>query len=254
MLPVLMANKATEKISVMTDAGAILAATFEDINQYLTEGMSAGQVDQRVKLFIESKGAVPGFLGYQGFKYSTCISKNEEIVHGIPSEEKLFYDGDIVSIDIGVKLNGYYVDAARTFLIGNVSEEARRLVEVTEASFFKAMDGISAGSKMGDISNGIQSYVESHGLTIVKDLYSHGIGKNLHEDPLIPNYGAPNTGLLLEAGMTFAIEPMVNLGLPGIVTLDDEWTIVTEDLKWSAHYENTILITETGVDILTLDT
>jgi methionyl aminopeptidase len=242
-----------KKIAVMTEAGKILAATFHDISGYIEEGMSAAQVDNKVRLFIESQGAIPGFLGYQGFKYSTCISKNEEIVHGIPSEEKIFYNGDIVSIDIGVKLNGYYVDAARTFLIGNVSEEAKQLVEVTEASFFKAMEGISAGSKMGDISNGIQSYVESHGLTVVKDLYSHGIGKNLHEDPLIPNYGAPNTGLLLESGMTFAIEPMVNIGLPGIVTLDDNWTIITEDYKWSAHYENTILITDDSVEILTLD-
>ena len=222
------------------------------ISEFIQEGASAYQIDLMAKSFIEGQGAAPGFLGYQGYKYSTCISKNEEIVHGIPSEDKLFYDGDIVSIDIGVRYNGFYADAARTFLIGNVSKDAQFLAQVTETSFFESMKGITAGSRLGDISNGIQSYVESNGLTIVKDLYSHGIGASLHEDPLIPNYGKKGAGLVLKEGMTMAIEPMVNLGLPGIETLSDQWTIVTEDRKWSAHYENTILITEDGVEILTL--
>ena len=236
----------------MRIAGKILASTFLHISEFIKEGASAYQIDQLAQSYIESQQAVPGFLGYQGYKYSTCISKNEEIVHGIPGSDKLFFDGDIVSIDIGVKYNGFYADAARTFLIGNVSEEAKFLAKVTEASFFESMKGVSDGSRLGDISNGIQSYVESHGLTIVRDLYSHGIGETLHEDPLIPNYGKKGAGLLLKEGMTFAIEPMVNLGLPGIETLADDWTIVTEDRKWSAHYENTILITRDGVEILTL--
>ena len=241
------------KIESMRAAGKILANTFLHIAEHIQEGISARQVDMIAQSFIESQHATPGFLGYQGYKYSTCISKNEEIVHGIPGEDKLFYDGDIVSIDIGVKYKGYYADAARTFLIGNVSDEAQFLAQVTETSFFESMKGISAGSRLGDISNGIQAYVESKGLTIVRDLYSHGIGASLHEDPLIPNYGKKGAGLLLKEGMTFAIEPMVNLGLPGIETLEDQWTIVTEDRKWSAHYENTILITQDGVEILTLN-
>ena len=195
---------------------------------------------------------VPGFLGYQGYKYSSCISKNEEIVHGIPYPDKLFFDGDIVSIDIGVKYNGYYADAARTFLIGNVSEEAKFLAQVTQDSFFKGMADIKAGNHLGDISNAIQTHIESNGLTVVKDLYSHGVGQSLHEEPLIPNYGKKGVGMKLYEGMTMAIEPMVNLGVESIETLDDEWTIVTKDRKWSAHYENTVLITNEGVEILTI--
>ena len=242
-----------KKISSMRIAGEILANTFEYISENIVEGISAAQVDDMIRKFIESNNALPGFLGYQGFKYSSCISKNEEIVHGIPSPDKLFYDGDIVSIDIGVKYQGYYADAARTFLIGNVNDDAKFLVKITEESFFKAMEGISSKSKLGDISAGIQEHVESNGLTVVKDLYSHGIGKSLHEDPLIPNYGKKGSGIPLRNGMTMAIEPMVNLGVPDIITLDDNWTIVTQDLMWSAHYENTILITDEGVEILTLN-
>jgi methionyl aminopeptidase len=242
----------TNKINAMSAAGCILADTFACISEHIKEGVTAGYIDQLTKTYIISQGADPGFLGYRGYKYSTCISKNEEIVHGIPYDHKVFFDGDIVSIDIGVKRDGFYADAARTFLIGNVSEEDRHLVQVTQDAFFKSMEGIRAGSRLGDISFGIQQYVESKGLTIVKDLYSHGIGSSLHEEPLIPNYGKKGAGMLLKSGMTFAIEPMVNLGLPGIETLDDEWTIVTEDGKKSAHYENTILITDEGVDILTL--
>jgi methionyl aminopeptidase len=244
-----MINK---KINSMRHAGAILARTFEAISEHVAEGVTAYAIDQQVQSFIESNGATPGFLGYQGFKYSSCISKNEEIVHGIPSPDKVFFDGDIVSIDIGVKYNGYYADAARTFLIGNVSKEAQFLAKVTQDSFFKAMEGIKAGSRLGDISNAIQTHVETNGLTVVKDLYSHGVGKSLHEEPLIPNYGKKGVGMVLYDGMTMAIEPMVNLGVPGIETLDDDWTIVTQDRQWSAHYENTILITSHGVELLTM--
>jgi methionyl aminopeptidase len=240
------------KINAMREAGQILSETFSYISELIREGMTAFNVDSEARWFIESKGAVPGFLGYQGYKYSTCISKNEEIVHGIPHEDKLLCNGDIVSIDIGVKFKGYYADAARTFMIGDVSDEALHLCNVTEASFFKGMEGISAGSRLGDISNAIQTYIESNGLTVVRDLYSHGIGSSLHEEPLIPNYGRRGEGVLLKPGMTFAIEPMVNLGTHKIETLDDEWTIVTKDRRWSAHYENTILITDAGVEILTL--
>jgi len=242
----------SKKINAMRHAGALLAQTFDSVSEAISEGMSAFSLDQHIREFIETNGAIPGFLNYQGYQYSSCISKNEEIVHGIPHPDKIFFDGDIVSVDIGIKYNGYYVDAARTFLIGDVSDELRHLTEVTQAAFFHCLVGIKAGSRLGDISNGIQSYVESNGLTVVKDLYSHGIGSNLHEDPLIPNYGKKGVGIKLYDGMTMAIEPMVNLGVAGIHTLDDKWTIVTEDRKWSAHYENTILIKDDGVEILTI--
>lgn len=236
----------------MRIAGKILSNTFDYISEKVCEGVTAFAIDQEIKTFIESNGAVPGFLGYQGYKYSSCISKNEEIVHGIPYPDKLFFDGDIVSIDIGVKYNGYYADAARTFLIGNVSDEAKFLAQVTQDSFFKGMADIKAGDHLGDISNAIQTHIESNGLTVVKDLYSHGVGQSLHEEPLIPNYGKKGVGMKLYEGMTMAIEPMVNLGVETIETLDDDWTIVTKDRKWSAHYENTVLITNEGVEILTI--
>ena len=205
-----MVNK--EKVKMMKVAGEILARTFDHISEVVSEGINASQIDDKIKLFIESNNASPGFLGYQGYKYSSCISKNEEIVHGIPSHDKVFFDGDIVSIDIGVKYKGYYADAARTFLVGNVSEEAKFLVKITEESFFKSMEGIKEGSRLGDISHGIQKYVEDNGLTVVKDLYSHGIGKSLHEDPLIPNYGKKNSGMVLKSGMTMAINMGMTMG------------------------------------------
>ena len=240
------------KITSMRAAGKILSKTFDFVAEKICEGMTAYNLDLDIKSYIESHNAVPGFLGYQGYKYSSCISKNEEIVHGIPHPDKLFFDGDIASIDIGVKYNGYYADAARTFLIGDVSDENKFLAKVTEESFFKAIENVKAGSRLGDISNGIQSHVESNGLTVVRDLYSHGVGKSLHEEPLIPNYGKKGVGMVLYDGMTMAIEPMVNLGVEGIETLDDNWTIVTQDRCWSAHYENTILVTKTGIEILTI--
>ena len=237
----------------MKDAGKILASTHLFLASFITEGLNAFEVDRRIHDYIISQGATPAFLGFNGYKYSSCISKNEEIVHGIPYENKLFINGDLISIDIGVKYKGYCSDAARSYLIGDVSDQVKHLATVTEASFFEGISGIGPGSKMGALSNSIQTYVEKNGLTIVKDLYSHGIGEELHEEPLIPNYGKRNRGITLEPGMTFAIEPMVNIGTKEIVVLEDNWTIVTADSKFSAHYENTILITDSGVDILTLD-
>ena len=241
-----------QKIDAMRAGGRILANTHAYIAESIHEGMNAFILDRMIHDFIVSNDAVPGFLGYQGYKYSSCISKNEEIVHGIPYDSKLFFNGDLISIDVGVLYQGYYVDAARSYLIGDVDDTIQRLANVTEASFFNGISSISAGSRLGDLSNGIQSHVESNGFSVVKDLYSHGVGKNLHEDPLIPNYGKAGSGIELMNGMTLAIEPMVNIGTPDIVTLEDNWTIITADRQWSAHYENTILITDDGVEILTL--
>lgn len=240
------------KITAMREGGKILASTHEYVSSVIVEGMSAFHLDQLIFKFISDVGGEPAFLGFNGYKYSSCISKNDEIVHGIPHADKCFYTGDIVSIDIGVKYKGYCVDAARTYAIGDISVEAQHLMAVTEKSFFKGIENIQPGSHMGDLSNNIQSYVESNQLTIVEDLYSHGIGESLHEDPLIPNYGKRGTGIRLKEGMTFAIEPMVNIGLKDIKTLHDGWTIVTVDRSLSAHYENTILITSDSVEVLTL--
>jgi methionyl aminopeptidase len=241
-----------KNINSMRHAGKILSSTFDYVSEIICEGITAYQLDKDIQSFIESNNAYPGFLGYQGYKYSSCISKNEEIVHGIPHPDKLFFDGDIVSIDIGVKYDGHYADAARTFLIGNVSDEHRHLARITEESFFKGIENIKAGSRLGDLSNQMQTYIEANGLTVVRDLYSHGVGQLLHEEPLIPNYGKKGAGMVLYDGMTMAIEPMVNIGTAGIETLDDQWTIVTQDRKFSAHYENTILVTNEGVEILTI--
>jgi methionyl aminopeptidase len=242
----------TKNINSMRHAGKILSSTFDYVSQIICEGVTAFQIDKDIQAFIESHNAIPGFLGYQGYKYSSCISKNEEIVHGIPHPDKLFFDGDLVSIDIGVKYDGHYADAARTFLIGNVSDEHRYLAKITEESFFKGIENIKAGSRLGDLSNQMQTHIESNGLTVVRDLYSHGVGQSLHEEPLIPNYGKKGAGMVLYDGMTMAIEPMVNIGTAEIETLDDKWTIVTQDRKFSAHYENTILVTNDGVEILTI--
>ena len=185
-------------------------------------------------------------MGYQGYKHSTCISKNEEVVHGIPDETKILFDGDICSIDVGVFYKGFHVDAARVFIFGDIDNDAQHLVDVTTDSFYHAIEFLKPGARLGDMSHAMQTYIESHNLSVVRDLYSHGVGKQLHEDPLIPNYGKANTGITLKEGMVFAIEPMANLGTHEVLTLDDKWTIITADYKWSAHYENTVYITDNG--------
>ncbi|MBT5856398.1 type I methionyl aminopeptidase [bacterium] len=244
--------KTPEQIALMRKAGTILSLVFEEIAAAIKIGVSASYLDDLAFKTIKKLGGEPGFLGYSGYKYTTCISKNEEIVHGIPYPDKILYPGDIFSIDCGVIYNGYFADAARTFLMEPVDPEIEKLVKVTEESFFIGIEKAIPGNYLGDISNAIQAHVEANHLTVVKDLYSHGIGTELHEDPLIPNYGEAGKGLKLKAGMTFAIEPMVNIGSEEILTCDDKWTIITADRKWSAHYENTIAILENGPEILTI--
>ena len=244
--------KSKEEQDIMREGAAILKSVFEEIGKNIKVGTNAAFLDQIAYKTITKQGAKPSFLGYRGYKYTTCISKNEEIVHGIPYPDKEFFPGDIVSIDCGVFYKGFHTDCARTFCFDSLDEPVEHLVKVTEESFFKGIEGVGPGSKMGEISSGIQEHVESHDLTVVRDLYSHGIGKELHEDPLIPNYGNKHDGITLKPGMTFAIEPMVNLGTQEILTLDDKWTIITADYKWSAHYENTILVTEKSIEVLTI--
>ena len=243
--------KSGEEIIRMRDAGRIAAIAREIGGEYVKEGVTTAQIDREIKKCILSHGAKPSFLGYGGFPASACISVNEEIIHGIPSSGKVLKNGDIVKIDVGAFYKGYHGECAATFAVGQISEEAQRLIDVTKQSFFEGIAAIGEGKRIGDIGHAIQSYVEKNGFSVVREYIGHGIGKNLHEDPEVPNYGAPGRGQRLRPGMTIAIEPMVNAGDWHVRVLKDEWTVVTVDGKLSAHYENTVAFTENGVLILT---
>ena len=243
--------KSGDEIIRMRDAGRIAAIAREIGGENVREGVTTAQIDREIKKCILSHGAKPSFLGYGGFPASACISVNEEIIHGIPSSNKVLKNGDIVKIDVGAYYKGYHGDCAATFTVGEVSEEAKRLVEVTKQSFFEGIAAIGEGKRIGDIGNAIQRYVESNGFSVVREYIGHGIGKNLHEDPEVPNYGAAGHGQRIRPGMTIAIEPMVNQGDWRVRVLNDKWTVVTVDGKLSAHYENTVAVTENGVLILT---
>ncbi len=245
--------KTPQNLESMRQGGKILANVFDKVEISTRVGMNAFALDRLIFNEITALGAKPSFLGYRGYEHSSCISKNEEVVHGIPHESKVFYPGDIVSVDIGVFYQGFHVDAARTFMLEPVDSEVMTLVNVTRESFFKGIEFAIPGNRLGDISYAIQKHVEEAGFSIVRDLYSHGVGAQLHEEPLIPNYGKRGQGVTLKEGMTFAIEPMVNIGAFDILTLQDKWTIIAADRKWSAHYENTIFIGKDGPEILTLN-
>jgi methionyl aminopeptidase len=243
--------KSRREIDLMQEAGRIVALALEEIEKNIRPGITTGELDKIAEEFILSHGAVPAFKGYRGFPASICTSINEEVVHGIPGLRTL-KDGDIISIDIGAVVDGYYGDAARTFPVGKVAPEAMRLIEVTRESFFAGIAFAKPGYRLSDISHAIQTYVESRNFSVVRDYVGHGIGQKMHEDPQIPNYGPPHKGPRLKAGMTFAIEPMVNAGDYEVYTLENRWTVVTKDGSLSAHYENTIAITEGEPRILTM--
>ncbi len=241
------------EISLMRESCRIAKETLDFVGKKIRAGMTTKEVDELVYRYITSCGATPSELGYEGYPASSCVSVNEVVVHGIPSD-RVILDGDIVSVDIVAEKNGYHGDAARTFLIGEVSEEKKKLVKVTEECFFKAIEGLKAGVPLYDIGYAVQTHAESHGYGVVKALTGHGIGRSMHEDPAVPNYGRKGTGMRLRSGMTICIEPMINMGTYK-VNMDqsgDGWTVVTADGKPAAHYENTVLITESGVEILTL--
>ena len=222
------------------------------MGKHICAGMTTKQVDELVYKYITANGAIPSSLGYYGYPASACVSVNEVVVHGIPGD-RVIEEGDIVSVDITAEKNGFNGDAARTFMIGNVSEEKRKLVEVTRECFFKAIEGLRAGSPLFDIGYAVQTHAESHGYGVVRALVGHGIGREMHEDPSVPNYGRKGTGMRLKAGMTICIEPMINMGTYKVIfDKQDGWTVTTADKKPSAHYENTVLIREDGVEILTL--
>lgn len=244
--------KSSREIELMREAGKILARVHEALGNELKPGMSTLEVDRIGETMIRSFGCEPSFKNYCGYPASVCVSVNEEVVHGIPCAERIIEEGDIVSLDIGVIHKGYHSDAARTHGVGRISEEAKLLIERTRQSFFEGIRQAKAGNHLHDISNAIGDYAEGFGYGVVRDLCGHGIGSQLHEDPEIPNFRQKRRGIRLKPGMTLAVEPMVNAGTREVVWLDDEWTVITEDLSLSAHYENTILITEGEPEILTL--
>lgn len=243
--------KTDTEIQKMRDAGRITALARQLAGEHVREGVTTKFIDRKVKEFIVSHGAKPSFLGLYGFPASACISVNEEVIHGIPSDERVLKYGDIVSVDVGAFYKGYHGDCAATFVVGDTDDESKRLIEVTRQSFFEGIKFAVDGNRVGDISAAVQAYVEKNGFSVVRDFVGHGVGKDLHENPDVPNYGKPGRGPRLQTGMTIAVEPMVNAGTWRVKTLSNDWTVVTIDGKCSAHYENTIAITENGVEILT---
>ena len=251
--------KSKREIELMREAGRVTALTHKAIEDAIKPGMTTADIDRIAEETMKKYGAVsaekgydPGIRGVPPYPAATCISINDEVIHGVPSNKRIIKDGDIVSVDLVALKNGYNGDAARTFLVGNVSEEAKRLVEATKQAFFEGIKYAKKGNRLGDICHAIGEFVEKNGYSVVREFQGHGIGESMHEDPGIPNYGKAGRGIRLEPGMTLAIEPMVIMGKPGILELDDGWTIISEDGSLAAHYENTILITENEPEILTL--
>ena len=243
--------KSDHEINLMREAAEILIEAHELVAQHIRVGVTTKELDHVAEKFIKSKNAYPSFLNYNGYPASACISINEEVVHGIPSKRKL-QEGDIVSVDLGVYYKGYHSDAARTYAVGKISDDKLKLMKVTEESFFEGLKYAKPGYHLNDISSAIGAYAEKHGYGVVRDLVGHGIGKQLHEEPQVPNYNTPRRGPKLQKGMVLAIEPMINMGTWEVRVLDDDWTFVTRDGSPSAHYENTVVITDDIPEILTL--
>lgn len=242
--------KSEKEIDLMRRAGKITAAARAIARDMVLPGVTTLEIDQAVREYIESQGATPSFLGYNGFPGSLCVSINEEVIHGIPGKRKI-KKGDIVSVDVGAMYKGYHGDCAATFAAGTADETAQELIEVTRQSFYEGICYAKPGCRVSDISHAIQTYVESKGFSVVRRFVGHGVGAKLHEEPEVPNFGLPGHGPRLVKGMTLAIEPMVNIGTAQVRVLDDRWTVVTADGKLSAHYENSILITDGEPEILT---
>lgn len=243
--------KNEREIAQMRESGRIVAETLVEMEKALRPDMTTLELDAIAEDYIRKKGAIPSFKNYNGFSGSICASPNEVVVHGIPSDDVILKEGDIISLDCGALLNGYHGDAARTLACGEISESAQKLIDVTKASFEKGFQAAVIGNRTGDIGSAVQDYAESFGYGVVRDFCGHGIGKNLHEDPQLPNYGEKGFGARLKKGMCLAIEPMINEGTYEVEVLDDDWTTVTRDKKLSAHYENTLAVTEDGPVILT---
>lgn len=245
-----MELKTEEELAVMRRAGRVVAALLKVMEKEARPGVTTKRLDEIAEAFIRSRKAEPAFKGYYGYPASICASVNEEVVHGIPSNRAL-NDGDIVGVDVGVKLEGWFSDAARTFAIGKVDEESRRLIDVTREAMNRGIAEAVEGKRLSDISWAVQSYAEANGFSVVRQYVGHGIGRNLHEEPQVPNYGKPNQGPKLVTGMTLAIEPMLNAGAYEVETLKDGWTVVTKDGKRSGHFEQTIFVGNTKPEIVT---
>ena len=244
--------KSQREIALMKESCKLLADVFQNMEKAIKPGISTMDINNLGEKLIRAHGCVPNFLNYNGYPASICVSVNEEVVHGIPRKDHILQEGDIVSLDAGLIYHGYHSDMARTFGVGKISEEARLLIERTKQSFFDGIKMAKAGNHLFDISNAIDASIKPYGYGIVRDLVGHGIGTRLHEDPQIPNFAQKRRGPKLQAGMTLAVEPMINMGRADVEWLDDDWTVVSEDGSLSAHYENTILITEGEPEILTL--
>ena len=244
--------KTAREIELMREAGRLLEKVHNELAEFIRPGISTLDIDRYGEKLIRSLGCTPNFLNYNGYPASICVSVNDEVVHGIPKKNRILQEGDIVSLDAGLIYKGYHSDAARTHAVGQISPEARQLIDVTRQSFFEGIKYAKPGNRIGDISHRIGEFVESNGFNVVREFQGHGIGREMHEDPGIPNYGKAGRGIRLEPGMTLAVEPMVIAGRRDIYQDYDGWTILTQDGSLSAHYENTILITEKEPEVLTL--
>ncbi len=247
----MITTKSDKQIELMRRAGEITGNTLKLLETKVKPGITTLELDKIAEDYIRSQNAIPAFKGYGGFPSTICASVNDVVVHGIPNNVPL-KEGDIISVDVGAKYRGFHGDAARTFAVGKISSKKQRLIDVTKECFFEGIKNLKAGSKVGDISARVQKHAESHGYSVVRELVGHGIGKELHEDPAIPNFGKAGTAETLKSGNTICIEPMINMGKRGVFIEEDGWTCRTRDRKISCHYENTILIKEDGVEILTI--
>lgn len=245
--------KSVREIELIRESCRILSKVHKELGQFIRPGISTKDIDELGEKLIRSFGCEPNFLNYNGYPASICVSVNDEVVHGIPKKDRILQEGDIVSLDAGLIYKGYHSDAARTYGVGQISDEAAKLIEVTKQSFFEGIKSAKEGNHLFDISNAIDDYVSKFGYGIVRDLVGHGVGTVLHEDPQIPNFRQWRRGPKLRSGMTLAIEPMINMGTGDVHWLDDDWTVVSNDGSLSAHYENTVLITDGEPEILTLE-
>ena len=244
-------KKSTREIGLMREAGRIVALAHQEVQKHIRPGVSTLELDKIVEKVIRDNGATPSFKGYNGFPGSICASINEVVVHGIPKATTILKDGDIIAIDIGACYKGYHGDSAWSYCVGKVNPSDEKLMNVTKEALYKGLEQAKPGNRLGDISSAIGKYAKSFGYGVVETFTGHGVGRHLHEDPAIPNYGIPNTGPVLQPGMTLAIEPMINAGTKNVKTLSDGWTTITSDRKKSAHFEHTILINDDGCEILT---
>jgi methionyl aminopeptidase len=243
--------KSTREIGKIRNAGRVVAEVLDLISENVRPGVTTSELDCLASKFFRKRGAKPAFLGYQGFPANICVSINDQVVHGIPGDRKL-QEGQIVSVDVGAIVDGFFGDSARTFAVGEIDEEARRLLSVTEQALHRGIECCRTGNRLGDLSSAIQSYVEAEGFSVVRDLVGHGIGRKMHEEPQVPNFGLAGEGLELREGLVIAIEPMINAGDYSVRVLPDGWTIVTSDGSLSAHFEHTVAVTADGPEILTL--